>query len=214
MPATPTRTTTAVRATETGISRRLLGATATLLLCAACGGTGSSSISAPTGTSRAARPSFSWFRAQPPPAGWRLARISSGAVLAYPTSWSRQHGDTGTATAALRSPGGAFVGYLNITPRQGPEKLSGWAAFRVHHDRDEGDLGVKQLAAATGLRFRTGHGNCVEDSYSTVTHSHYIEIACLVVGSKAATVIVGAAPPGDWAREAPVIKRAIEGLET
>lgn len=208
-----------VRAMEMGISRLLLGATATLVLCAACGGQSSRSTSGP-GASRPApggppsRPSFSWFKAQPPPQGWRVARIPTGAAMSYPPSWKPQPGDPGTATAALRTRGGAFLGYLNITPRQGPESLRGWAAFRTHHDHEEGDLNVRGLASASGLRFRTGHGSCAESSYSTVTHAHYIEIACIVAGRRATTVIVGAAPPSAWPREAPVIERAVEALET
>jgi hypothetical protein len=134
--------------------------------------------------------------------------------MSYPATWRPQHGDTGTATVALRGQGGAFLGYLNITPRQGPESMAGWASFRVHHNHEEGDLDVKQLASASGLRFRSGHGSCVEDSYDTVTHAHYTEIACIVAGARTTTVIVGAAPPSSWSREAPVIERAIDGLET
>ena len=107
----------------------------------------------------------------------------------YPASWSRQRGDPGTATAALRTRRGAFLGYLNITPRQGEEALRGWASFRLHHDYEEGDRGLKKLAAASGLHFRTGHGSCVKDSYRTESGHHFIEIACFVVGRKASTVI-------------------------
>jgi hypothetical protein len=208
---------------ETGISRLLLGAIATLLLCAACGGgtkspsPGTAPQPSSTTNSAGSTPSqraFSWLVPKPAPPGWQSAQIPSGAELFYPASWQRQDGDPGTATAALLTSKGTFLGYLNITPQQGPEKLTGWAAFRIHHDEDEGDQHLKQLASATGLRFRTGPGSCVEDSYSTEIHKHYLEIACIVAGKKATTVIVGAAPPSAWSREAPVIRRAIEGLET
>lgn len=202
---------------ETGTSRLLLGATATLIVCAACGGAASTphgSTGPRPGASPQTRPTFSWFKAQPPPQGWHVAQIPSGASMSYPASWRPQHGDTGTATVALRNAGGTFLGYLNITPRQGPETFRGWASFRVHHNHAEGDLNVRQLASASGLRFRSGHGNCVEDSYGTKTHAHYIEIACIVAGARATTVIVGAAPPSSWSQEAPVIERAIEGLAT
>jgi hypothetical protein len=221
----------------TATSRRLLGATATVILCAACGGPGpygsagasahskpsvaarsSSGASAPSNSSASAPPnpssSFSWLRPQPPPSGWRRATIPSGAAVAYPASWHPQHGDAGTATAALLTRRGAFLGYLNITPRQGPEQLNGWAAFRLDHNREEGDSHVMRLASATGLHFRTGHGSCVEDSYTTTIHAHFVEIACLVVGARATTVIVGAAPPADWSHQGPVIERAIDGFET
>lgn len=204
----------------TGISRLPLGVTATLLLCAACGGgtksppAGSASQPSSTTAQAPVKQAFTWLVAKPPPSGWRSAQIPSGAKLSYPASWQREDGDPGTATVALLTSKGAFLGYLNITPQQGAEKLTGWAAFRIHHDSEEGDRHLKQLAAATGLQFRTGHGSCVEDSYSTEVKKQYIEIACIVAGKKATTVIVGAAPPSAWSREAPVLKRAIEAFET
>jgi hypothetical protein len=106
------------------------------------------------------------------------------------------------------------LGYLNVTPRQGGETLSGWAAFRIAHDADEGDRAIKRLAAGTGLRFLTGHGSCVKDTYTTATRVRYIEIACLVAGPKATSVIVGAAPPASWARTSGSIERAISGFRT
>jgi hypothetical protein len=115
-------------------------------------------------------------------------------------------------TAALVRPDGSFLGYLNVTPRQGPEKLSGWTAFRVAHNADEGDRNVTKLAGATGLRFLDGPGSCVKDSYSTQVGTHYIEIACIVQGARSTSVIVGAAPPGSWAQVSPQLERAIEGF--
>jgi hypothetical protein len=41
---------------------------------------------------------------------------------------------------------------------------------------------------------------------------HYIEIACLVSGAKASTVIVGAGPPSAWAQVSGPIERAISGF--
>ena len=41
-----------------------------------------------------------------------------------------------------------------------------------------------------------------------------IEIACLVTGAHASTVIVGAAPPGRWNQAMHVIARAISGVRT
>lgn len=157
---------------------------------------------------------FAWLHAQPPPAGWTVTRTPSGAELAYPPSWHLQHGDPGTATAALLASDGRFLGYLNLTPRQGAETLSNWASFRVAHNADEGDRTVRRLAAATGLNFRTGHGSCVKDSYSTAVGSRYIEIACLVAGPHAESVVVGAAPPDGWKQASAVIERAIEGVRT
>jgi hypothetical protein len=168
--------------------------------CTACGG-------ASTG-------SFAWLHPQPPPRGWLLARIPTGAELPYPPGWRIVHGDGGTATAALVDAGGRYVGYLNVTPRQGAETLAGWASFRTAHNVDEGDHVVKRLAAAINLRFRTGRGSCVKDSYATEVQTHYVEIACLVAGRTATTVIVGASPPSSWATTSGVLERAIEGFTT
>ena len=157
---------------------------------------------------------FAWLRPQANPQGWEVARIPTGAELPYPPGWRIVPGDRGTATAALLTADGGYVGYLNVTPRQGRESLSGWASFRIAHNADEGNTGVKALAAATGLRFRTGHGSCVKDSYTTRSSAHYIEIACLVAGSRASTVIVGAAPPTAWPRTSGMIERAISAFRT
>ncbi|HSO97615.1 MAG TPA: hypothetical protein VLP43_01580 [Solirubrobacteraceae bacterium] len=134
--------------------------------------------------------------------------------MAYPPGWRPAAGDRGTATAVLRSPGGGFLGYLNITPRQGAETIRHWAAFRPAHNGAEGDRQVRRLASYPALRFRTGRGACVRDRYVTRTGARYIELACLVAGRHAATVIVGAAPPRVWARMAPQIERAISALTT
>jgi hypothetical protein len=134
--------------------------------------------------------------------------------MAYPPSWRLIKTDRGTATAALRASGGRYVGYLNITPRQGEEKLATWRTFRINHNHHEGDRSVVRLAYAGGLPFLDGHGNCVKDSYVSGTGVHYVEIACLVVGAKATTVIVGAGPPSAWARVSGSIERAISGFRT
>jgi hypothetical protein len=134
--------------------------------------------------------------------------------MPYPPGWRRIKTDRGTTTAALLGPGGRYLGYLNATPRQGKETLTDWRTFRVEHNHDEGDRSVTRLAAATGLRFLTGHGSCVKDAYTSGTGVHYIEIACLVAGAKASTVIVGAAPPSAWARVSGSIERAISGFRT
>jgi hypothetical protein len=110
---------------------------------------------------------------------------------------------------ASRTAGGEILGYLNITPQQGDENLGNWASFRPAHNRDEGDLDLVPLASATGLRFRDGRGSCVKDRYATGSEDHYVEVACIVQGPKATTVIVGAAPPALWGRFSPVIERAI-----
>jgi hypothetical protein len=185
---------------ETGISKASLGIAALTLGLAACGA--------------ASKNAFSWLHPQAPPPGWRPAAVTSGATLAYPPSWRPQSGDPGTATAATFGADGRFLGYLNLTPRQGAETLSNWSSFRVEHNAEEGDTTVKRLAAAGDLRFLTGRGACVKDAYTTRTGSRYVEIACLVVGSRGGWVVVGAAPPSAWGRESAVLERAIEGVRT
>jgi hypothetical protein len=134
--------------------------------------------------------------------------------MAYAPSWRKIKTDPGTVTAALRSPNGGYIGYLNATPKQGPETLANWRTFRIAHNKEEGDRVVTRLAYAGGLKFLAGRGNCVKDAYVSGTGVHYIEIACLVAGSRATTVIVGAGPPSTWAQVSSVIERAISGFRT
>lgn len=169
-----------------------------LLGAAACGGSGQGQ--------------FGWLKSRPAPSDWSVARIPVGAALAYPPGWHTIRGDAGTATAALLGSGDRFLGYLNVTPRQADEKLTGWASFRTAHNADEGDRNVRRIAAATGLRFLDGRGSCVKDSYSTRTGARYVEIACIVKGPASSSVIVGAAPPGSWKQVSPQLERAIAGF--
>jgi hypothetical protein len=114
----------------------------------------------------------------------------------------------------LRTAGGRYLGYLNVTPKQGDETFANWRTFRIAHNHEEGDRSVVRLASANGLRFLTGRGNCVKDAYISGTGVHYIEIACLVAGAKANTVIVGAGPPSAWAQVSPTLERSISGFRT
>jgi hypothetical protein len=184
----------------TGISKPGLALAALTLTLAACGGAGTSA--------------FRWLHPQAAPSAWRVVAIASGASMAYPPAWKRQHGDAGTATAVRRDAAGHFLAYLNLTPREGSESLANWATFRPRHNAEEGDRDVKRLAAATGLHFLSGHGSCIKDSYTTEVGAHYVEIACLVVGPRASSVIVGAAPPNRWSRESRTLERAIEAVRT
>jgi len=136
------------------------------------------------------------------------------AQLAYPLGWQSIRSDPGTFSAALRAPSGEIWGYLNATPRQGAETLSGWGSFRVDHNRDEGDVNVQPLASATNLRFRRGHGSCVIDTYTSSSGRDYREVACIVAGAEATTVVVGAAPPTQWPRQGHAIERAISSFLT
>lgn len=205
------------------ISRTLL--VGLLALGAAGGGCGASAprppappMQRPTGVAstspNAARAGYAWLYPAPAPATWLHVRLGSGATMVYPPGWSVLAGDRGTATAALLDARGRYLGYLNLTPRQGQEALASWASFRPRHNASEGERDVTVMGSATALRFRSGHGSCVQDAYTTSTNTRYVEIACLVDGRRASSVIVGAALSQHWAEERPVIERAISALIT
>lgn len=177
---------------------------------AACGSASSASPPAPTQTR-----AFAWLRAAPAPRGWHTSRLPNDAArLAYPPHWRSIKSDPGTVSAAVRAGGGRIRGYLNTTPQQGPETLSNWSSFRLDHNREEGDVNVTPVASATNLPFRGAHGSCVIDDYTSSSGHRYREIACIVAGEAATTVVVGAAPPGAWQQQAPVLERSISAFQT
>jgi hypothetical protein len=160
-------------------------------------------------------PAFRWLHPRPAPRGWKLARLPSGAAtFAYPRTWRPIRTDPGTASVALIGHGRSIRGYLNATPRQGTETLANWPSFRIQHLREEeSSKEVRLIASAHGLRFRSGRGSCVIDSYRT-SRTRYREIACLVAGSRTSSVLVGAAPSKTWAQQAETIERAVASLRT
>jgi hypothetical protein len=170
---------------------------------------GSSSPAASGARARAQPAGFDWLAPRPAPPGWLGAALPGGARLAYPPTWRALAGDPGTVSAALRDARGAYLGYLNLTPRQGGETPAGWSSFRPRHNAREGDRNVTVEAAAAGLRFRDGAGACVQDAYTGTTGVRYVEISCLIIGTRAASVVVGAAPSARWREQAPVIERAV-----
>jgi hypothetical protein len=194
-----------------------------LMLATAASGCGASTVAPPSGALQGTRrqashlpnasvAAFAWLRPVPAPAAWPSARLPTGATIAYPPGWRTIAGDRGTASAALLNGHGEYLAYLNLTPRQGAETQANWPAFRVRHNITEGEKDVRLEAAARGLRFRTGRGTCLRDAYTTSANTHYVEIACLVGGSRVASVVVGAAPRELWTRERSVIERAISAL--
>ena len=197
-------------------ARLIAGTTVALALAvlAALVAGGSSQARVADGGARSARAQpaggFGWLAPAPPPAGWlRLTTASSQATLSYPAGWRPIPGDKGTVTVALRDRGGLYLGYLNVTPRQGAEQLHGWAAFRTHHNREDGDHRVAQRAAAEGLGFRDARGSCVIDDYLSKVGSHaYREIACIVSGSRHADIFIGAALISHWRMLGGTVERA------
>jgi hypothetical protein len=145
------------------------------------------------------------------PAGWpHLALPNGTAVLSYPPSLHWLAGDTDAVSAARLGPGRAFQLYLNATPRQGAERLQGWAAFRLRLLRSDDAASAQEVSAAEDVKFRGGTGSCVIDAYVTrIGGHHYQEIACLVQGQTSASVIVAAAPAARWARARPLLFRAV-----
>lgn len=148
------------------------------------------------------------------PAGWQTTRIASGAVLFFPPGWHLVHSDRGTVTAITSGAGGRIAGYLNLTPRQSSESLADWAEFRVAHNVAEGEREVRREGTRSNVPFPSGVGTCVRDSYLTSIGVRYIELACLVRGTRDSSVIVGAAPPGSWGALAPSLATAISALRT
>ena len=191
-------------------SRRLFVVAATIAAVLGVWGGAADGSTLPNGQA----PAFRWLQPQPPPTGWKLARLPSGAAaVAYPRTWRPIRTDPGTASVALLGHVGGIRGYLNLTPRQGTETLANWPSFRIHHLADEGSTDVRLIARANGLRFRSGRGSCVIDSYRT-SRTRYREIACLVAGARTSSVLVGAAPSKTWTRQAETIERAIASLRT
>jgi hypothetical protein len=193
----------------------LAGAAAWVFLSGASSSSGSRVARAGT-RGPAARPAreFSWLRPRPAPDGWRSATIaSSGATLFHPPAWRAITGDRGTVSFSLRDRRGSYRGYLNVTPRQGAERPTGWADFRTGRNRAEGDRLVRERAAGEGLRFADATGSCVVDDYlSRVGSNPYTELACIVEGRRYTNVFVGAALSRDWPRLGPVIERAASAL--
>jgi hypothetical protein len=130
--------------------------------------------------------------------------------VAYPPSFEPISGDAGTVSFAVRGRTGVVRAYLNVTPRQGPERLRGFAAFRVRLLGRDDDQSVHEEAGAEGLRFQGGRGSCVLDNYVTKVGRHrYREIACFVAGQRGAAVVVATATAADWAGYEAQLRRVI-----
>ena len=149
------------------------------------------------------------------PAGWPHLTLPNGtAVLSYPPSLRPIGGDTDAVSAAQVGPPGVYQLYLNATPRQGAERLRGWAAFRLRLLTADDAASAHELAAAQGVTFRGGTGSCVIDTYVTrIGAHHYQEIACLVQGRTSASVIVAATPAATWAQASPPLLRAVAAYQ-
>jgi hypothetical protein len=134
---------------------------------------------------------------------------SGSASVSYPPSFVTEASDPGTVTAAVHDQRGKFLAYLNVTPRQGDEKLKGFPAFRLGLLRKENRT-VHQDAGAEGLPFSGARGSCVMDHYTTRIGSNpYLEFACFVMGARTGSVVVAAAASGSWRRFEGQLRQAV-----
>jgi hypothetical protein len=192
-------------ATRTRATVGLVAVTlAAVVLIVALAGGGQASHRRPAGP-------FAWLHPGSPPTGWNVARTRAGLRLPYPPRWRPIETDSGTASVALLGAGGGIDAYLNATPKQGTETLANWSRFRPEHNRGEGDRNVRLIASAKNLSFRSGHGSCVIDDYTT-SKATYREIACLVSSPRSSGVVVAAAPSALWDRQATTLERAVSSF--
>ncbi len=197
---------------------RMFGAIAAVAAAIALVGCQSSAMSA-GGTSGSGHdrkvPPVRMLTARPAPAGWAAASLLRGrAVLTYPPVMRKVRSDTGAVSVAQFASSGAYVKYLNATPRQGDETLADWPEFRFDHLTEEDASSARILAASHGVKFLGGTGTCVIDTYVTKIKSHhYTELACFVRGPRTASVIVAAAPTADWDSQSAVLMRAVAAYQ-
>jgi hypothetical protein len=129
-------------------------------------------------------------------------------VLSYPPALKVIRHDVLSLSVAQLDRKGNYLAYLNATPQQG-ERLGTWPEFRVARLRGTASS-VREEGRAVGLPFLGGKGSCVIDVYVTRAKSnHYREIACFVQGRRTGSVVVAAAPVGDWDRVATELKQAV-----
>ena len=166
-------------------------------------------------SSPATVPSVHLLAARHAPSGWHSASLLGGrAVLAYPPGMRLVSGDRGTVSAAQFGASGAYMMYLNATPKQSTETLRNWPGFRIEHLKKESAVSAKLIAESRGVRFLGGTGTCVIDTYVTkIKSNHYTELACFVRGQNTASVIVAAAPTAKWASVSPVLMRAVAAYQ-
>ncbi len=156
---------------------------------------------------------FTWLVPTSAPVTWHHEFTPAGtATLSYPPSFLPVESDPLSVSVAVGR-GPEFVAYLNVTPRQGDERLADFAAFRLHHLGDDGAQRVHDDGGGRGLPFHGGRGSGVLDDYFTrVGNNHYREIAALVVGGHGSWVIVGASLDADYARFRPLLQQAISSF--
>lgn len=158
---------------------------------------------------------FGWFHPGPAPGAWLRASLSGrSATLSYPGSLRPEHGDPGTVTVGSTAKPGQTLVYLNATPKQGGETLHNWPEFRMAHLREDGQNAVHLDGVSGPLNFRGGHGRCVIDNYTTdVHHNHYNEIACIVQGAHATSVLVAATSAAAWRANRALLEKVVSSYQ-
>lgn len=208
-----------VTATSSRTAVRLFGTAALLAAAVAVAVAGCQSSSSATGhpgePSQGRLPPARVLAARSAPAGWHVVTMpNGGAVLAYPPTMHRVSADHGAVSAAQFSSSGAFLMYLNATPKQNNETLRDWPHFRLEHLIDDTASKARLLAARHGVRFLGGTGTCVIDTYVTKAKAHrYTELACFVKGKTRSSVIIAAAPAANWATASGPLMRAVAAYQ-
>jgi hypothetical protein len=180
------------------------------------GGAGASPSPAPTGKPAMVLRSlvsgpFAWLASTVPPTSWTRVTLPSGlGSLSVPPRLRAIHGDPGTATFAYFGSGGTYLAYLNVTPLQGDEGLTGWPGFRLDHLRDDDAISAREDGAVQSVRTGQSLRSCVTDDYVTkIGHHHFHEVACFVMTTSTGSVVVAATPSGDPAHVWTQLERAV-----
>jgi len=167
------------------------------------------------GMARPALSGFAWFHPGGAPGAWRRASLGGrGATLSYPGALRPMHGDRGTVTVGRSARSGAVLVYLNVTPKQGDETLGNWTDFRLEHLREDGQSAVHLDGVSPALHFRGGPGRCVIDNYTTKIHNNsYDEIACIVHGAHATSVLVAATSAAAWQAQRGLLEKVVSSYQ-
>jgi hypothetical protein len=155
--------------------------------------------------------SFGWLASSAPPVTWaRLTGPSGLGTLFSPPGFRTLDGDPGTLSVTLVNSAGTYLGYINVTARQGSETLHDWAAFRLTHLRDDDAVSVHQDAVVQSVRTTRTVRSCVIDDYvTTVGHHPFHEVACYVTSGSVGSVVVAATPSGDPAHVWTQLERSV-----
>ncbi len=155
--------------------------------------------------------SFGWLASTTPPAPWARLTLPPGlGTLSSPPGFHTVEGDPGTLSVALRNSPATYLGYLNLTPRQGHETLQNWAAFRLSHLLGDDVVSVHEDGTVQSVGTAAAVRSCVTDDYvTTIGHHHFHEVACYVTSGSVRSVVVAATPSCDPAHVWTHLERAV-----